>query len=159
MIPLTRVVTVAMPTPWLAGTTIERLCSFSGSPTAIMLFEAAQLLRKYPVFNAFYAHSRAMHHVMRKSTLALQLAPGRGVEFPVLRRADTKSLPRRGIANEMRGLLLSCLDNKLGVDSLAGGTFTITDLSAEGAFSLFPSAYQPRSIGHFRSWRGFFLGW
>ena len=130
---LTSVVTVAVPTRGLRAA-VEQYAQFSGSPTAIMLFEAARLLRKYPVFNAFYA--RGAMHLYEEVNIGFAIDAGHGLKVPVLRQADTKSLQE--IVNEMRELLLSYLDNKLRVDSLAGGTFTITDLSAEGAFIFHP---------------------
>jgi hypothetical protein len=45
----------------------------------------------------------------------------------------------------MRQLLLSYLDDTLHVGSLAGGTFTITDLSSEGVFTFQPLINQGQS--------------
>jgi 2-oxoglutarate dehydrogenase E2 component (dihydrolipoamide succinyltransferase) len=130
---LNSVVTVAVPTRGLRAAA-EQYAHFSGSPTAIILFEAARLLHKYPAFNAFYA--RGAMHVYEEVNIGFALDAGHGLKVPVLRQADTKSLQE--LVNEMRELLLSYLDDKLRVDSLTGGTFTITDLSAEGAFTFHP---------------------
>lgn len=137
---LPSVVTVAVPTRGLRAAA-ERYAEFSGSPTAIILFEVARLLHKYPAFNAFYA--RGHMHVYEEVNVGFAIDAGRGLKVPVIRHADTKSL--REIVSEMRQLLLSYLDEKLHIGSLAGGTFTITDLSSEGVFIFHPLINQGQS--------------
>ena len=151
---LTSVVTVAVPTRGLRAA-VEQYAQFSGSPTAIMLFEAARLLRKYPVFNAFYA--RGAMHVYEEVNIGFAIDAGHGLKVPVLRQADTKSLQE--IANEMRELPPQLPGQQAAVwTRLQGVRLPSPICRAEGVF-IFPSAYQPRSVGYFRSWRGIFSAW
>ena len=69
--------------------------------------------------------------------------PGAGLKVPVLREADAKSITE--IASEMRDLVVTYLDDALAVGSLAGGTFTVTDLSGEGVTAFHPLINQGQS--------------
>ncbi len=111
------------------------------SASAIIVFEVARLLRKYPYFNAFYANGKI--HIYEEINIGFALDAGYGLKVPVIRQADTKSIHQ--IASEMRDLLVSYLDNALSVESLVGGTFTITDLSGEGVFAFQPLITQGQS--------------
>jgi len=105
-----------------------------GNATAIILFEAARLLRKYPEFNAF--HSDGSGHYYQECNIGFAVDPGRSLRVPVVKSADRKGLAE--IADEMRDLAVACLDKTLRVESLAGGTFTLTDLSGEGVTVFHP---------------------
>jgi 2-oxoglutarate dehydrogenase E2 component (dihydrolipoamide succinyltransferase) len=137
---LTSVVTVAVPTRGLRAAA-EEYARSSGSVTALMLFEAARLLHKYPAFNAFYA--RGAMHVYEEINIGFAVDAGHGLKVPVIRQADTKSLP--DIASEMQERLVNYLDNTLRVETLVGGTFTMTDLSSEGVFTFHPLINQGQS--------------
>lgn len=130
---LPSVVTVAVPTRGLRAAAAQCVHA-SGSTTAIILFEVARLLRRYPLFNAFYADDAA--HLYEAVNIGFALDAGNGLKVPVIRQADTKSLP--DIASEMQALLRSYLDNTLRPDDLVAGTFTITDLSSEGVLTFHP---------------------
>jgi pyruvate/2-oxoglutarate dehydrogenase complex dihydrolipoamide acyltransferase (E2) component len=130
---LPSVVTVAVPTRGLRAAAAEYAHAPS-SLTAIMLFEVGRLLRHYPLFNAFYAHGAA--HLYEAVNIGFALDTGHGLKVPVIRQADTKSLPE--IASEMQAMLRRYLDHSLRVDDLTAGTFTITDLSNEGVLTFHP---------------------
>ena len=130
---LPSVVTVAVPTHGL-HTAAAQSAHAPGSITAIILFEVARLLRHYPFFNAFYADGAAC--LYEAVNIGFALDAGHGLKVPVIRQADTKSLPE--IASEMQAMLRRYLDNALRVDDLAAGTFTITDLSSEGVLTFQP---------------------
>lgn len=130
---LPSVVTVAVPTRgWRAAA--AQGAHAPGSTTAIILFEVARLLRHYPRFNGFYADGAA--HLYEAVNIGFALDAGHGLKVPVIRQADTKSLPE--IAGEMQAFLRGYLDNTLRVDDLTAGTFTITDLSSEGVLTFHP---------------------
>jgi pyruvate/2-oxoglutarate dehydrogenase complex dihydrolipoamide acyltransferase (E2) component len=105
-----------------------------GNATAVILFEAARLLRKYPEFNAFHADGSG--HYYQECNIGFAVDPGRSLRVPVVKNADRKGLA--AIADEMRDLAVACLDKTLRVESLAGGTFTLTDLSGEGVTVFHP---------------------
>jgi pyruvate/2-oxoglutarate dehydrogenase complex dihydrolipoamide acyltransferase (E2) component len=130
---LPSVVTIAVPTRGLRAAAAQ-YAHASGSITAIMLFEVGRLLRHYPLFNAFYAHGAA--HLYEAVNIGFALDAGHGLKVPVIRQADTKSLPE--IASEMQAMLRRYLDHTLRVEDLAAGTFTITDLSNEGVLTFHP---------------------
>jgi 2-oxoglutarate dehydrogenase E2 component (dihydrolipoamide succinyltransferase) len=130
---LPSMVTVAVPTRGLRAAAAQ-YAHAPGSITAIVLFEVGRLLRQYPLFNAFYAHGAA--HLYEAVNIGFALDAGDGLKVPVIRQADTKSLPE--IASEMQAMLRRYLDHTLRVDDLAAGTFTITDLSNEGVLTFHP---------------------
>jgi len=137
---LPSMVTVAVPTRGLRAAAAQSP-RFSGSVTALILFEVARLLHKYPVLNAFYA--RGAMHVYEEVNIGFAVDAGHGLKVPVIHRADTKSL--QDIASEMQACLLNYLENTLCVESLVGGTFTITDLSSAGVFTFSPLINQGQS--------------
>jgi len=137
---LPSMVTVAVPTRGLRAAAAQS-AKFSGSVTALILFEVARLLHKYPVFNAFYA--RGVMHVYEEINIGFAVDAGHGLKVPVIHRADTKSL--QDIASAMQECLLNYLEDTLRVESLVGGTFTITDLSSEGVFTFQPLINQGQS--------------
>ncbi|MBX9622819.1 MAG: 2-oxo acid dehydrogenase subunit E2 [Gemmataceae bacterium] len=104
------------------------------SLTALAVFEAGRLLARYPELNGFYA-DRA-HARYTDINIGFAVAGEFGLKVPVVRAADTKSAG--AIAEEVRGLLAAYAENKLTPDQLAGGTFTVSDLSGEGIFALNP---------------------
>jgi 2-oxoglutarate dehydrogenase E2 component (dihydrolipoamide succinyltransferase) len=137
---LPSMVTVAVSTRGLRAAAAQSL-RFSGSVTALILFEVARLLHKYPAFNAFYA--RGAMHIYEEINIGFAVDAGHGLKVPVIHQADTKSL--QDIASEMQEYLLNYLENTLRVESLVGGTFTVTDLSSEGVFTFHPLINQGQS--------------
>lgn len=130
---LPSMVTVAVPTRGLRAAAAQ-YGHAPGSITAIILFEVARLLRRYPRLNAFYADGVAC--LYEAVNIGFALDAGHGLKVPVIRQANTKSLPE--ITSEMQALLRRYLDNTLRADDLAAGTFTITDLSSEGVLTFHP---------------------
>ena len=130
---LPSVVTVAVPIRGLRAAAAQYTYP-PGITKAIILFEVARLLEHHPRFNAFYADGTA--NVYEAINIGFALDASHGIKVPVIRQANTKSLPE--IASEMQELLRRYLDNALQVDDLAAGTFTITDLSSEGVLIFHP---------------------
>ena len=137
---LPSVVTVTCPTRGFHEAAGRR-SSIAGNATAIIVFEAARLLRKYPAFNAY--HDAGAVHYYEDVNVGFAVDAGRGLKVPVLREADAKSITE--IASEMRDLVVTYLDDALAVESLAGGTFTVTDLSGEGVTAFHPLINQGQS--------------
>jgi pyruvate/2-oxoglutarate dehydrogenase complex dihydrolipoamide acyltransferase (E2) component len=102
--------------------------------TAIIIFEAARLLRSYPHFNAF--HDDGTIHLYEEINIGFAVDAGRGLKVLVIHQADRKTIAE--IADEMRELLVAYLSDELPLSALAGGTFTVTDLSGEGVFGFHP---------------------
>lgn len=108
---------------------------------ALIIFEVARLLRKYPIFNAHYVDGCANYY--EEINIGFALDAGRGLVVPIIRNAEKKTASE--IANEMREFLVQYLSNGIAVASLVGGTFTITDLSSEGVHWFQPLINQGQS--------------
>jgi pyruvate/2-oxoglutarate dehydrogenase complex dihydrolipoamide acyltransferase (E2) component len=109
--------------------------------TAVILHEAARLLRKYPAFNAYHDDGKVCYY--EDVNIGLAVDAGRGLKVPVIRRADVKGIG--AIADEVRELVVAYLGDELPVEALAGGTFTVTDLSGEGVSAFRPLINQGQS--------------
>ena len=105
-----------------------------GGPLPLILYEAARLLRKYPIFNAFYEESNA--HYYESVNIGVAIDAGRGLKVPVLANADHRTIAE--IRMEVENFILAYLDDALPVQAFAGGTFTVTDLSGEDVSSFAP---------------------
>jgi pyruvate/2-oxoglutarate dehydrogenase complex dihydrolipoamide acyltransferase (E2) component len=105
--------------------------NMGGSASAVVVFETAKLLRQYPVFNAVYLDEQSIgfyEHV----NIGWAVNDGQGgLMVPVISLADSKSIGE--IEAEMQRLLAAYVKDKLSVSDLRGATFTISDLSHEGA--------------------------
>ena len=124
---LASVVTVACPTRGFRA-------AFGADATALVVFEAARLLRKYPAFNAY--HDDGVAHYYDEVNVGFAVDAGRGLKVPIIREADRKGV--LAIGSEMRDLVIGYLGDALPVESLSGGTFTLTDLSGEGVVAFHP---------------------
>jgi pyruvate/2-oxoglutarate dehydrogenase complex dihydrolipoamide acyltransferase (E2) component len=126
-------VSVLVPTRGLRAAA-ARQATLAGNVTALVIFEVARLLRKYPFFNAFYANGTVNYY--EEFNIGFAIDGDFGLKVPVIRSADHKGLIE--IAGEVRELLVGYLEDALPVQALAGGTFTITDLSGEGVHEFSP---------------------
>jgi pyruvate/2-oxoglutarate dehydrogenase complex dihydrolipoamide acyltransferase (E2) component len=120
-------VTIAVPTSG-SGSASRADTDIAGLRTASMIYETARLLRIYPVFNAVYAQDEI--HYYEEVNIGYAIDLGKGLKVPVIRHADTRNLTE--IADEKQRLLVAYLNDSLSLESLAAGTFTVTDLSGEG---------------------------
>ncbi|HWE03851.1 MAG TPA: 2-oxo acid dehydrogenase subunit E2 [Tepidisphaeraceae bacterium] len=124
---LTSIVSVSVPTRGLRAA-VETLGPVGGNATAVILFESARLLKKYPLFNAYYDDGHAK--LYEQVNIGLAVDAGKGLKVPVIRQADVKSIAQ--VSDEIGETVQAYLSDTLSVESLAGGTFTLTDLSGEG---------------------------
>jgi pyruvate/2-oxoglutarate dehydrogenase complex dihydrolipoamide acyltransferase (E2) component len=109
--------------------------------SALIIFEVARLLRRYPDLNAYYSEDSACRY--SSVHVGFAVAGDYGLKVPVVRNADKKQLSE--IGNEVREHLLAYVQDAVKPEHLAGGTFTISDLSAEGVFALTPLINQEQS--------------
>jgi pyruvate/2-oxoglutarate dehydrogenase complex dihydrolipoamide acyltransferase (E2) component len=130
---LPSVVVVACPTRGFRAA-VARQAAVGGNATAVILAETARLLRKYPAFNAY--HEDGTISCYQQVNIGFAVDAGRGLKVPVIRDADRKEIAT--IAAEMHELVVAYLDDRLTVESLAGGTFTVTDLSGEDVAAFHP---------------------
>ena len=130
---LPSVVTVACPTRGFRAA-VAHQAAVGDIATAVIVAETARLLRKYPVFNAYHADGNINYY--ENVNIGFAIDAGRGLKVPVIRDADRKEIV--AIAAELRELVVTYLDDRLTVESLAGGTFTVTDLSGENVVAFHP---------------------
>jgi pyruvate/2-oxoglutarate dehydrogenase complex dihydrolipoamide acyltransferase (E2) component len=137
-------VTVACPTRGLR-LALQENPVIAGNAGAVIVYETARLLRKYPFFNATY-HAGSME-LYEQVNIGYAMDDGRGLKVAVMQNCDTKGLGE--IAEELRSLVLDYLDNKLVPAQITGGTFTISDLSGFGVASFQPliSEHQGAILG------------
>ena len=105
-----------------------------GGLTTLIVFETARLLRKYPILNAGFADGSAL--IYEPVNIGVAMDAGRGLKVPIIHAADTLTAPEVG--RRLEELLIAYADDKLPAAALSGGTFTVSDLSGEGAFGLAP---------------------
>ena len=113
---------------------VDKLALPAAGLNALVVFEAARLLRKYPVFNAL--HDRGRIGQYDEVNVGWAVDGGQGLVVPVIPQADQKDI--REISVIMQRQLEAYLENKLAPSDFSGGTFTISDLSGEGI-----SVFQP----------------
>jgi len=95
---------------------------------ALVIFEAARLLRKYPEFNA--VHDRGRIGVYSDVNIGWAVDGGQGLMVPVIPAADQKT-PQE-IVETMQRHIDGYVEGKLGTADFLGGTFTVSDLSGDG---------------------------
>ena len=117
---------------------VSVVCPTSGRKSsgrmALILYETARLLKKYPIFNAF--HHDGCAHYYELVNLGFAVDEDRGLKVLVVPSADKKSID--DIRKEVDDLILDYFNDTLRPEALAGGTFTVTDLSGDDAFLFYP---------------------
>ncbi|HKU15987.1 MAG TPA: 2-oxo acid dehydrogenase subunit E2 [Steroidobacteraceae bacterium] len=123
-------VTVVLSTERVA----KRLAGGSVSLLELAIFEAARLLEDFPELNGWYGDGRAWHYPHASIGFAINL--GRSLRVPVVRDAAQRS--QLEISRTVRDLALRYMRNELSAEDVAGGTFTVTDLSLHDVVSFIP---------------------
>ena len=98
-------------------------------------------IREFPKINASVGNDELIVHHYVNLGIAVDLN-FEGLLAPVVKEADGKRL--RAIAREISDLANRARTKKLGVDELAGGTFTITNPGPFGTFMTAPVINQPQ---------------
>jgi pyruvate/2-oxoglutarate dehydrogenase complex dihydrolipoamide acyltransferase (E2) component len=107
---------------------IERLKNedlFDGNIQPIILFEIAQLLKKWPQFTAYYDNQKI--HYYDRVHLGLAFDLGKGLKVVTIK--DAEELMPINLFENTLDIGLRYLDNKISSEELQGSTITITDLS------------------------------
>jgi pyruvate/2-oxoglutarate dehydrogenase complex dihydrolipoamide acyltransferase (E2) component len=140
---LRRVQREAIPSAVAVALSSERLArrlstlSAEHGPVSLLevcIHELGQLLTQWPEMNGYYAEDGAWRY--RHVGVGFAVNLGRGLRVPVVR--DPGGLSLRQVAQAVRELSLRYMRDELGIDDVAGGTFTVTDLSAEGVVNFVP---------------------
>lgn len=101
---------------------------------AVVLFELAKLLKKYPSLNAFYTDNSMF--VYRHVHLGFAVDMGQGLKVLVIREAEMLNFTE--FTAKVEDLLVKYAMGDLAVKEISGSTFTVTDLAQTGAFSFEP---------------------
>ncbi|MEM9296246.1 MAG: 2-oxo acid dehydrogenase subunit E2 [Planctomycetota bacterium] len=112
--------------------------ALAGQMSSRIVFECARLLRKYPELNAGYRPKTVA--VYDRVNVGYAIDVEKGLRVPVFHEADTMSLEE--IHAKKMAYLAKYLEGELQLDDLAGGTFSITDLSEQGAWAIHPIVNQ-----------------
>ncbi|MHC8441243.1 MAG: 2-oxoglutarate dehydrogenase complex dihydrolipoyllysine-residue succinyltransferase [Candidatus Eutrophobiaceae bacterium] len=102
---------------------------------------AVEALKKFPVVNASVDGEDILYH--NYYDIGIAVSAPRGLVVPIVRDADTLSLSE--IETAIRNMGLSARDNKLTLDDLIGGTFTITNGGIFGSLLSTPIINPPQS--------------
>jgi 2-oxoglutarate dehydrogenase E2 component (dihydrolipoamide succinyltransferase) len=108
---------------------------------SFFVLAAIEALKEYPVLNASVEDSDIVYH--RYVDIGIAVSAERGLVVPVVRHADAKSLS--SIEVEINQLAVKARDNKLSIDELIGGTFTITNGGVFGSMLSTPIINPPQS--------------
>lgn len=98
-------------------------------------------LREWPAVNARIEENEIVYSDFADVSIAVS-AP-KGLVVPVIRNADKLSL--QGIEKEIIALATKARDNKLTIDEMTGGTFTITNGGVFGSMMSTPIINAPQS--------------
>jgi len=108
---------------------------------SFFVLAAIEALKEYPVINASVEDSDIVYH--RYVDIGIAVSAERGLVVPVVRHADAKSLS--SIEVEINQLAVKARENKLSIDDLIGGTFTITNGGVFGSMLSTPIINPPQS--------------
>ena len=98
-------------------------------------------LKQFPAVNAYIDGDEIIYHDYCDISIAVS-AP-KGLVVPVIRNAE--SLTLAGIEAEVARLASKARDNKLSIDEMTGGTFTITNGGVFGSMMSTPIINAPQS--------------
>jgi 2-oxoglutarate dehydrogenase E2 component (dihydrolipoamide succinyltransferase) len=101
----------------------------------------ALALRAFEAVNASIEGTDIVYHDY--VNLGIAVSAERGLVVPVLRNAQDMSLAQ--LESEIKRLARAARDNKLGLDELSGGTFTITNGGVFGSLLSTPILNPPQS--------------
>jgi pyruvate dehydrogenase E2 component (dihydrolipoyllysine-residue acetyltransferase) len=116
-----------------------------GSPKITMTILAIKAcvaaLREFPRFNSSYDMNGGKLILKKYFHIGIAVDTERGLVVPVVRDADKKSI--RDLAVEVATLADKARTNKLAIDDMRGGTFTITNLGGIGGTAFTPIVNYP----------------
>ena len=122
----------------------ERFAQVHGSSLGLMSFfsrAAVLALGEFPAINAQIDGTHIVYHDF--VNLGIAVSTERGLVVPVMHRADQMSIAQ--LESNIKRLALSARDNKLAMDELSGGTFTITNGGVFGSLLSTPILNAPQS--------------
>jgi 2-oxoglutarate dehydrogenase E2 component (dihydrolipoamide succinyltransferase) len=98
-------------------------------------------LREFPRVNAYISGDEVIYH--QHINLGIAVSTDRGLAVPVLHKVENMSFGR--IEAEIKRLAAAVRDNKLAIEELSGGTFSITNGGVFGSLLSTPILNPPQS--------------
>ena len=108
---------------------------------SFFVLAAIEALKEYPIINASVEDNNILYH--RYFDVGIAVSAERGLVVPVVRNAGAKSFS--SIEVEINELASKARENKLSIDELIGGTFTITNGGVFGSMLSTPIINPPQS--------------
>ncbi len=100
-----------------------------------------EALLEWPAVNAMIDGEEMQYH--NYCDISIAVSTPRGLVVPVIRNAE--NLDFKGVESEVMRLALKARDNKLSIDEMTGGTFTITNGGVFGSMMSTPIINAPQS--------------
>ena len=122
----------------------ERFAQVHGASLGLMSFfsrATVLALGEFPAINAQIDGTHIVYHDF--VNLGIAVSTERGLVVPVLHHADQMSIAQ--LESHIKRLALSTRDNKLAMNELSGGTFTITNGGVFGSLLSTPILNAPQS--------------
>ena len=122
----------------------ERFAQVHGASLGLMSFfarAAVLALGEFPAINAQIDGTHIVYHDF--VNLGIAVSTERGLVVPALHHADRMSIAQ--LESHIKRLALSARDNKLAMNELSGGTFTITNGGVFGSLLSTPILNAPQS--------------
>ena len=98
-------------------------------------------LKEFPRLNAYMDGDEIIYH--QHVNLGVAVSTERGLAVPVIRKVETMGFAK--IESEIKRVAQAVRDNKLSVDELSGGTFSITNGGVFGSLLSTPILNPPQS--------------
>jgi pyruvate/2-oxoglutarate dehydrogenase complex dihydrolipoamide acyltransferase (E2) component len=102
----------------------------------IVVYEASRLLEAYPDLNAYFDAEASAWARYAKVNVGVAFEIDQGLKVPVLKAPNRSSIA--DLRSSLDDLIVKYLENRLAPEDVGGATFTVTDLSADGAFTFVP---------------------
>ena len=122
----------------------ERFQEVHGVGIGFMSFFARAVvmaIKEFPRVNAYLDNDEIVYH--QNVNLGIAVSTERGLAVPVLHKVETMSFAR--IEMEIKRLATAVRDNKLAIEELSGGTFTITNGGVFGSLLSTPILNPPQA--------------
>ncbi|MHA1230357.1 MAG: 2-oxo acid dehydrogenase subunit E2 [Candidatus Helarchaeota archaeon] len=109
--------------------------------TDIIIKAVIETIKKYPIFNSMLKDDKII--INDEINIGVAVATDRGLIVPVIHKANNKSI--KEISNSVRDLANRARANKLNLDDVTGGTFTVSNLGMFGIEIFTPIINPPES--------------
>ncbi|WP_429648251.1 dihydrolipoamide acetyltransferase family protein [Aeribacillus pallidus] len=100
------------------------------SATAFFIKALSLALKQFPIFNAKLDEENEVIRLEREHHIGIAVDTNEGLIVPVIKNVEKKSL--RQIHDEAKALTKKALENKLSIQDISGGTFTISNVGPLG---------------------------